>query len=62
MNEFIYSQILAMAAYTQTFELACRNAALKDDGIIGPDEEIVLDQIHKATEKYRKQLSKIQKM
>lgn len=62
MNEYIYSQILTMSAYTQTFEEACRKAALKDDGIIGPDEEIVLDQIHKATEKYRRQLAKIQKM
>ena len=62
MNEFIYAQILTMVSYTQTFELACRNAALKDDGVIGPDEEIVLDRIRKATEKYRKELAKIQKL
>ncbi len=62
MNEYIYSQILNMAAYSQTFEQACRTAATKDDGIIRPDEEILLDKIHKATEKYRKELSKIQRM
>jgi len=62
MNEFIYSQILNMMAYSQTFEQACRTAATRDDGIIGPDEEIVLDKIRKATDKYRKELSKIQRM
>ncbi len=62
MNEFIYSQILSMVAYTQTFEESCRAAALKDDGIIGPDEEIILDKIRKATQKYRKELAKIQRM
>jgi hypothetical protein len=51
-----------MTTYTQTFEESCRAAALKDDGIIGPDEEIILDKIRKATSKYRKELSKIQKM
>ena len=62
MNEFIYSQILSMTAYTQTFEESCRAAALKDGGIIGPDEEIILDKIRKATQKYRKELAKIQRM
>lgn len=62
MNEYIYSQILSMAAYSQTFEESCRKAALKDDGIIGPDEEIILDKIRKATAKYRKELAKIQRL
>ena len=62
MNTHIYAQIMSMIAYTQTFEESCRVAATKDDGIISLDEEIVLDKIRKATEKYRKELIKIQKM
>lgn len=62
MNEYIYSQILSMTAYTQTFEESCRTAALKDDGTISPDEEIILDKVRKATAKFRKELDKIQRL
>lgn len=62
MNEYIYSQILSMTAYTQAFEESCRTAALKDDGTISPDEEIILDKVRKATAKFRKELDKIQRL
>ena len=62
MNTHIYAQIMSIIAYTQTSEESCRAAATKDDGIVSLDEEIVLDKIRKATEKYRKELIKIQKM
>lgn len=58
MNEYINAQILQMKAYAQNWEIACKMAALKRDGIMDKDEEKQLKRIKKAVQVFITQLDK----
>ena len=60
MNPFINLEIQNQRLLSQNFVVACKLAARKDDNTIDADEEKVLKQIQKATDRYIKALSKIQ--
>lgn len=59
MNIYIQGQIVNMQSFAKTFLFSCRQAALKNDGSIDRDEERLLKEIEKATEKYLSQLNKL---
>lgn len=48
-----------MITMVETFEQACKLAALKDDGTISREEEKALRKISKTAEKFKAELSKI---
>lgn len=59
MNSYIDAQCRSMIALINTFVHSCEMGAKKDDGIISPDEAKALKQIHKASEKFKSQITKI---
>lgn len=59
MNDYINAQVQQMRVYTQAWEATCIQAAKKTDGIIDKEEEKALKQIHKAVERFTKDLTKI---
>lgn len=62
MNYHIDAQIVNLKAIVKTFEQSCKMAAMKDDGKISPDEEKVLKKINAATQRFLKDLDKVQSM
>lgn len=61
MNTYLEAQINQMRIYIDTFVKGCELAAIKDDGKIGKEEEKQLKKIQKASEEYKRELSKINK-
>lgn len=61
MNHFIDSQIMDMIAISKTFESSCRFAAAKDDGRIDKDEAAIIKSIGECTQRFIKDLQKIQR-
>ena len=59
MNTYMKEQILNMINLTQSYENACKLAALQKDGIINKEEAKTLQKIEKATDRYIKELRKI---
>lgn len=59
MNEYIRAQIGHMTALVKTFEQSCTMAAQKDDGRIDKKEAQQLKKIQEASEKFIRQLAKI---
>lgn len=59
MNYYIEAQITNMVSMVKTFQNGCEMAAKKDDGKVSKEEEKVLKQITKATERFIKELSQI---
>lgn len=49
-----------MIAMSELFKKSCQTAAIKDDGIVGKEEEKQLKRINKATDAFIKELKKIQ--
>ena len=62
MNPFIKLEIQNQRLVSQNFVVSCKLAARKDDNTIDADEEKVLKQIQKATDRYIKELSRIQRV
>lgn len=60
MNYHIKTQVTNMITMVKTFQSGCEMAATKDDGKIDKEEEKILKQITKATERFIKELSKIE--
>lgn len=59
MNAMMLAQINQMLLSVKAFEDAVTLAARKDDGAVSKEEEKMIQQIRKASEKYQKQLEKI---
>ena len=59
MNEYIRAQIGHMTALVKTFEQSCAMAAQRDDGRIDKKEAQQLKKIREASEKFIRQLAKI---
>ena len=59
MNIYMKEQILNMINITQSYENACKLAALQKDVIINKEEAKTLQKIEKATDRYIKELRKI---
>lgn len=59
MNQYITAQCKNMITMVETFEQACKLAALKDDGTISREKEKALRKISKTAEKFKAELSKI---
>lgn len=59
MNSYIKMQLNTMIQYLDSFEQACKIAAIKDDGTVDKAEKKQLDKIMAAVDRFRKDLSKI---
>ncbi len=59
MNDYIIAHVLNVQALVKNFEQACNQAALKDERAISPEEEQALKKIHKAVERFNRDLNKI---
>lgn len=59
MNPYIRAQIANLLQMLDSFEAGCKLAALQDDDIMDKNEEILLKQLHSATEKYRNELKRL---
>lgn len=58
-NLGLQQQILNMQIIINTFKMNCHYAALTDDGRVDPEEQKILKQIDKASEKFLNELKKI---
>lgn len=58
MEDYILAHVMNMKALIRNFENACNQAALKDDRKITPEEAKALKRIHKAVERFNKDLEK----
>ncbi len=59
MNRYIAAQCRNMITIVETFEEACKLAAIKDDGTISKEEEKTLHKISKTAGKFKDELSKV---
>ena len=59
-NSFLALELANMKLAANAFRQRCQAAALKDDGQIDAEEARILKKIDAATEKFLKELSKIQ--
>lgn len=62
MNQYIDAQITNMKTMVDTFNAACKIAALQDDGTISNAEARLLKRIANATHRYSSELEKISKL
>lgn len=59
MNSYIATQCKNMIASVGVFKQACQMAAMKDDGAVSKEEQKLLNKINKLSDKYIKELEKL---
>ena len=62
MNSYIRLEITNQVMNCNSFLMACKRDALKDDGKIDKQEKKQLEKLEKATQKYVKELEKVAKV
>ena len=60
-NPYIKLEIAQISLAAKNFVNSCRTAAMKDDGTIDEEEQKTIKKISKATEKYLRELERIEK-